>query len=158
MKKIFLTIATIGLLATGVYAADGGKKADKAPAVTYMVQSEFDSTFTDAKDVNWTINSNVQKATFTMNDVKMTAFYDLQGDYLGVTQDVAYSTLDAKAQKEIASKYADYKVGEVIKLITADNQTNSDETIYFVDLTGKSDEVLVRVTTSDNVYFFQKVK
>jgi hypothetical protein len=158
MKKIFLTIATIGLLGTSVYAADGGKKATKVPAITYTVSSEFDSTFSEAKNVNWTVTSNVQKATFTMNDVKMTAFYNLQGEYLGVTQDVAYTTLDVKAQKQIAAKYADYKVGEVIKLTTADNQTNSDQTVYFVDLAGKSDELLVRVTPSDDVYFFQKVK
>ena len=158
MKKIFLTIATIGLLGTSVYAADGGKKTTKAPEVTFTVQSEFDSTFNDAKDVSWTINSNVQKATFTQNDVKMTAFYNLQGEYLGVTQDVAYSTLDAKAQKQIAAKYTDYKVGEVIKLTTAGDETNSDQTVYFVDLAGKSDELLVRVTPSDDVYFFQKVK
>jgi hypothetical protein len=82
----------------------------------------------------------------------------LQGEYLGVTQDVAYSTLDAKAQKQIAAKYTDYKVGEVIKLTTAGDETNSDQTVYFVDLAGKSDELLVRVSPSDDVYFFQKVK
>ena len=158
MKKIFLTIATIGLLGTSVYAADGGKKTEKTPAVTYTVQSEFDSTFSEATNVSWTVTSNLQKATFTLNDVKMTAFYNLQGEYLGVTQDVAYSALNAKAKRQIAAKYADYKVGEVIKLTTADNDTNSDQTVFFVDLAGKTDELLVRVNTSSDVYFFQKVK
>lgn len=158
MKKIFLTIATIGLLGTSVYAADGGKKAEKTTVVSFSVKSEFDSTFSEATNVSWTVTSNVQKATFTLNDVKMTAFYNLQGEYLGVTQDVAYSALDDKAQKQIAAKYADYNVGEVIKLTTADNETNSDQTVYFVDLTGKTDELLVRVNTSDDVFFFQKVK
>jgi hypothetical protein len=158
MKKIFLTIATIGLLGTSVYASDGGKKTEKTPTVTYSVKSEFDSTFSEATNVSWTVTSNVQKATFTLNDVKMTAFYNLQGEYLGVTQDVAYTALDAKAQKQIATKYAGYKVGEVIKLTTPDDETNSDQTIYFVDLAGKTDELLVRVNNSSDVFFFQKIK
>jgi len=158
MKKIFLTIATIGLLGTSVYASDGGKKTEKTPTVTYSVKSEFDSTFSEATNVSWTVTSNVQKATFTLNDVKMTAFYNLQGEYLGVTQDVAYSALDAKAQKQIATKYADYKVGEVIKLTTPDDETTSDQTVYFVDLAGKTDELLVRVNNSSDVFFFQKIK
>jgi len=158
MKKIFLTIATIGLLGTSVYAADGGKKALKTPEVTYSVKNEFDSTFSEAKEVSWTITNNVQKASFLLKDVKMTAFYNLQGEYLGVTQDVTYSDLDAKAQKQITAKYADYKVGEVIKLTTADNDTNSDQTVYFVDLAGKTDELLVRVNNASDVYYFQKIK
>jgi len=158
MKKIFLTIATIGLLVTSAYAADGGKKTDKAPVITYSVKNDFDSTFSEAKDVSWTITANVQKADFTLDNVRMTAFYNLQGEYLGVTQEVAYSAIDAKAQKEIAAKYTDYKVGEVIKLTTADNEANSDQIVYFVDLKGTADELLVRVSPSDEVYFFQKVK
>jgi hypothetical protein len=158
MKKIFLTIATIGLLGTSVYAADGGKKTEKSAAVSYAVKNEFDSTFEDAKDVTWTVTSNVQKATFTSNDVKMTAFYNLTGEYLGVTEDVTYTALSEKAKKQIADKYAGYDVNEVIKLETSGAATNFAETVYFVDLKNDAAEVLVRVTPTNDVYFFQKVK
>jgi hypothetical protein len=159
MKKIFITIATIGLLGTSAYAAiDGGKKAEKAPVVTYSVRNAFDSAFEDATDVSWTITNNCQKATFTQNNVKKTAFYNLQGEYLGVTEDVNYSTIADKAQKTIAAKYAGYNVGEVIKLETNDANSNFDQTVYFVDLKNNAGEVLVRVTPSSDVYFFQKVK
>ena len=158
MKKIFLTIATIGFLATGVYAADGGKKAEKTPVVSYSVRNDFDSTFNEAKNVEWTLTSNCQKATFTLNEVKMTAFYNLHGEYLGVTQDVDYSSVSAKAKKQIAAKYADYQVNEVIKLQTNSAASSIDQTVYFVDLKNTASELLVRVTPSDDVYFFQKVK
>lgn len=155
MKKIFLTIATIGLLGTGVYAADGGKKAE---TVSYTVQSDFAATFSDATNVTWTITSNTQKASFLSNGVKMTAFYNMSGEYLGLTQDVAYNTIAEKAQKEIASQYAGYDVNEVIKLETNGASTNFPETVYFVDLKNTASEVLVRVNQSNDVYFFQKVK
>src|ERR1700749_2325031 len=105
MKKIFITIATIGLLSTGVYAADGGKKADKPAMVTYSLRNDFESAFSDATNVSWSVTSNCQKATFTQNNVRKTAFYNLQGEYLGLTQDVDYNTIDSKAQKTIATQY-----------------------------------------------------
>lgn len=158
MKKIFITIATIGLLGTSAYAKVEGKKAEKAATVAYSVRNEFDSAFDDAKDVTWTITNNTQKATFIQDNVRKTAFYSLQGEYLGVTQDVNYSVISEKAQKTIADKYAGYKVGEVIKLETGDSNTNFDQTVYFVDLKGSADELLVRVTPSNDVYYFQQVK
>jgi hypothetical protein len=158
MKKIFITIATIGLLGTSAFAKVEGKKSEKAATVSYSVRNEFDAAFEDAKDVTWTITSNTQKATFKQNDVKMTAFYNLQGEYLGVTQDVDYAALGNKAQKTIADKYTGYKVGEVIKLQTADATTNFEQTVYFVDLKNTAEEILVRVTPTNDVYFFQQVK
>ena len=158
MKKIFLTIATIGLLGTSVYAADGGKKTEKTATVSYAVQNDFASTFSDATDVTWTVTSNTQKATFRSNGIKMTAFYSITGEYLGLTQDVAYSTIAEKAKKEIAAQYAGYDVNEVIKLETNGANTNFAETVYFVDLKSDAAEVLVRVNQSNDVYFFQKVK
>ncbi|WP_461452199.1 hypothetical protein [Mucilaginibacter sp.] len=157
MKKIFLTIATIGLLGTSVYAADGGKKASTTPTVSYAVQNEFESTFEDAKNVTWAVTANCQKATFTVNDVKMTAFYNLNGEYLGLTQDVSYNTIADKAKKEIADSYKGYDVNEVIKLET-NSANNFAETVYFVDLKNTDSEVLVRVDQSNDIFFFQKVK
>lgn len=158
MKKIFITIATIGLLGTSVYAADGGKKTEKTSTVSYAVQNDFEANFSDAKDVTWTITANSQKATFLLNGVKMSAFYNINGDYLGLTQDVAYSTIGEKAKKEIASQYEGYDVNEVIKLETSGANTNFAETVYFVDLKSSSAEVLVRINQNNDVFFFQKVK
>jgi len=158
MKKIFLTIATIGLLGTSVYATDGGKKTEKTATVSYAVQNDFAGNFSEATDVTWTVTSNTQKATFLSNGVKMTAFYNMNGEYLGLTQDVAYSVLGQKAKKEIASQYAGYDVSEVIKLETNGANTNFAETVYFIDLKSSAAEVLVRVNQSNDIFFFQKVK
>ena len=158
MKKIFLTIATIGLLGTSVYAADGGKKTEKTTTVSYAVQNDFAGNFSDATDVTWTVTANTQKASFLSNGVKMTAFYNMNGEYLGLTQDVDYSTIGEKAKKENASQYAGYDVNEVIKLETNGANTNFAETVYFVDLKSSAAEVLVRVNQSNDVFFFQKVK
>ena len=87
MKKVILTIATAALFSVSVFAADGGKKGNEATAnVSYSALQEFTTDFADAQYVTWTVNKNCQKADFTENGVKKTAFYNPAGDFLGVTQ------------------------------------------------------------------------
>jgi len=152
MKKLILISAIIGILGTSVYAADGGKKDERTNAVSYAVQNQFNSDYNNAKNVVWTVTANVQKVDFTIDNVKKTAFYNLQGEYLGLTQYVDYKEISVKAKNEIAEKYSNYLVNQVIKLQT------DDAIIYFVDLKNEANEILVRVTPTSNVYFFQQVK
>jgi hypothetical protein len=153
MKKLILVPAIIGMLITGAFAADKVKKDDdKAAGVSYAVLNQFHSDFRDAKNVTWTVSSNTQKAEFVINNVKKTAFYSLSGDYMGITQKVDYNAIPERAKKEIASKYKDYTVGEVIELST------DDSVQHFVDLKSAKGEILVRVAPTATVYFFQQVK
>ncbi|HWZ03651.1 MAG TPA: hypothetical protein VNX40_08550 [Mucilaginibacter sp.] len=160
MKKIFLTIATAALFSVTVFAADGGKKAnDNTATATYYVQQEFAADFSGATNVTWTVTKNVQKAAFEIDGVKKTAFYSLNGDFMGVTQTVSYKAIPAKSQKLIAAQYKEYTPVSVI-VYQANDALNSDidATSYFVDLKNDSHEVLVRVTNSGNLDFFKQVK
>lgn len=160
MKKIILTIATAALFSATVFAADGGKKGNESSAnVSYSVQQEFNADFADAEHVVWTVTKNCQKADFVINGAKRTAFYNLAGDFMGVTQVVSYAAIPAKTQKLIAEKYSDYKPVDVI-VYQANTELNStiDPTSYFVDLKSDKHEALVRVTSSGDLDFFKQVK
>ncbi|WP_345209294.1 hypothetical protein [Mucilaginibacter gynuensis] len=152
MKKLLIIPAIIGLLVTGVYAADKTKVADKEDEVSYAVLNQFNADFSDAKNVKWTVNSNCQKAEFVVDGVKKTAFYNLQGDFLGTTQAVEYKKVSARAQKEIANKYKGYVVSSVIEM------SNDESTEHFVDLKNDKEELLVRVSPTSAVYFFKQVR
>ena len=159
MKKIFITTAIAALLSVNVFAADGGKKADGGANVSYVALHGFTVDFADATDVNWTVTKNCQKASFTVDGVRKTAFYNLSGEYLGVTQRVDVKAIPAKTMKQINKDYAGYEVGEVI-VYQANTEINSniDATSYFVDLKNDKHEVLVRITQQANLEFFQQVK
>jgi hypothetical protein len=159
MKKIFLTIATAALLSVNVFAADGGKKSAETANISYAVQQEFSTDFADAKDVTWTITKNVQKADFTVDGVKKTAFYNLSGEFLGTTQVIGYNAIPAKSKQLIAAAYADYVAKDVIvyQANTAVNE-DIDPTSYFVDLKNGVHEILVRVTGEGKLEFFKQVK
>ncbi len=160
MKKIFLTIATAALFSVTVFAADGGKKTNESAAnVSYNVQQEFNADFAGAQNIVWTVTKNVQKADFTVDGVKKTAFYNLSGDFLGTTQTTGYNAIPAKSQKLIANDYKGYTAVNVIVYQANESLNNDiDPTSYFVDLKNEKHEVLVRVTSTGSVDFFKQVK
>jgi len=158
MKKIFLTIATAALFSVSVFAADGGKKTEGA-TVSYSVQQAFNADFSTATNTVWTVTKNCQKADFIIDGTKKTAFYNLAGDFLGITQTTSYKAIPAKSQKMIADSYKGYTPSEVI-VYQANEALNNDiePTSYFVDLKSADHEILVRVANSGNVEFFKQVK
>ena len=89
----------------------------------------------------------------------MTAFYNLQGEFVAVTQDADVRAIPAAAKKEIAEKYAGYAVKEVIVVqANTDLNPDADETAYFVDLKSDTKEVLVKLTAEAHVEFYKEVK
>ncbi|MBS7563106.1 hypothetical protein KHS38_01700 [Mucilaginibacter sp. Bleaf8] len=156
MKKLIFSLAASLLISASTFAYEGGKKEDDANKVSYSVKNEFDATFGGVEDVVWTVTADFQKAEFSMDDVKTTAYYNNKGEYLGYTQLVSMKALPTSARKEIAAKYKGYGVNEIIKFRTGDSNGSSlsrlavggtfDEVSYFVSLEKEGQKALVRVT------------
>ena len=159
MKKLFITAAIATMFSASIFAADGGKKSKAEVNVSYAVQHQFNTDFSDAKNVTWTISKNFQKADFAMEDVKMTAFYNLQGEFIGLTQNADIKGIPSKAKSEIAARYAGYKIDQFIVYQTnTEINDNVDPVAYFADLKGDNHEVLVRITQDAHIEFFKQVR
>jgi len=159
MKKLFITAATAILFSVSAFAATSSTiNITGEENISYTVLNQFNADFKGAKNAAWTVTKTSQKVKFTLDDVQMTAFYSLTGEFLGSTQDVAYKVIPADAQKEIASKYADYAVNEVIKYQNDGSNPDIDALTYFVDLKKAGSEIVVRVTPGESVHFFKTVK
>ena len=158
MKKLFITAAIATLFSASVFA-DGTKKAKTEVNVSYTVLNQFTADFADATNVVWIVNGDFQKADFISDNVKKTAFYNLSGEFVALTQDVDGKAIPAKAQKEIADDYKGYSVNEVI-VIQNNTELNpdADETAYFVDLKSDTKEVLVKITPEAHVQFYKEIK
>ncbi|OJW18446.1 hypothetical protein [Mucilaginibacter sp. 44-25] len=156
MKKLFITTAIAALLSVNVFAGDKIVKAEGGnDNVPSYVVSQFQNDFIGAENVTWKVTRDFRKATFTVDGVQKSAFYNLRGEFMGLTENVQYRALPVAAQKTIAAKFQGYFANEIIKL---ENENNVEPTVYFVDLKNDKEEVLVRVTPTGSVYPFQKVK
>ena len=155
MKKLFITAAIATMFSVTAFA-DGGKKAkaEGEKNVTYTALNKFSNEFATASNVVWTVTPNCQKAEFVTESGKYTAFYDLDGEYLGRTQEISILLLPEANRKEIKAKYADYTVTQVIQY-----ETNSAEPlVYFVDLVKADKEVVLKAVPNQSLAFFQTIK
>ncbi|TSD66666.1 hypothetical protein FFF34_004460 [Inquilinus sp. KBS0705] len=154
MKKIFITTAIAALFTANVFAFNGSKTTeDGSEKASYTAITKFNNDFVRAEGATWKITSKFQKVTFILDDVKMSAFYNLKGEFIGVTQNVQFKALPEKAKTEIAAKYVGYFAQEVIKLEGGD-----DTTSYFVDLKKDSEEVLLKVTPTANITVAKQIQ
>jgi hypothetical protein len=165
MKKLTL-IALVTLLSFGAFAADGGKKSDDTDKVSNYVIRQFESEFGDAKEVSWTVTENYDKVEFSVDNVKMAAFYDQSGKYIGHTEAVTYNSLPSGARKKIARDYEGYHVKELLRFQFADAPTSAlarltaisvyDDEVYFLSLNKAGKEATLKISPSSAVELLSK--
>lgn len=155
MKKLFITAAIATMFSVTAFA-DGGKKAkaEGEKNVSYTALNKFSAQFENASNVAWTVTPNCQKVEFVTESGKYTAFYDLDGEYLGRTQEISILLLPEANRKEIKAKYADYTVSKVIQY----ENTSTESLVYFVDLVKANKEIVLKAVPNQGLAFFQAIK
>lgn len=164
MKKIiYLACLVLALSAKG-YADDKNKSEKKNAEVSYFAENNFMTKYEGAKNVNWTVTSQFQKAAFTLDGTKMAAFYDVNGDYIATTQYVSVDKLPAISKSKLKKVYGDYSVVEVVRydfdgqddahldLLTGKRSYN---TIYFASLQKENEKIVVKITPDGEVSYLK---
>jgi len=155
MKKLFITAAIATMFSVTAFA-DGGKKvkAEGEQNVSYTALNKFSAEFENASNAVWTVTPNTQKVEFVLEGAKFTAFYDLDGQYLGRTQEVSVLLMPEANRKELTAKYADYAVSHVIQY----ENTTAQPLVYFVDLVKGNKEIVLKAVPNEGLAFFQTIK
>ncbi len=164
MKKMFYMAFLVLALSVKSYADDKNKSVKKEAEVSYFAENNFQSKYQAAVNVKWTVTNQFQKAAFTMNGVKMAAFFDANGDYIATTQYVGVEKLPAVSKGKLKKFYGDYSVGEVVRY-DFDGQEDSNlymltgkrnyNTIYFASLKNGKEEMVVKITPDGDVSFLK---
>ena len=135
MKKIILSIA-IGLAVFSTAFAKPVSINDRAVAA-------FQKDFRKASDVSWASTSNYVMATFIMNNETQFAYYDFQGNLIGVVHHMLTSSLPADLSKDIKKRYSNYWVSELFQITT-------DEGVYYYIRLKNADETIALTTEGGN--------
>ena len=114
MKKLFIS----GLLALTLITS-----AFAAPANATNAMDHFSASFANAKGVSWKTTDKYQKASFTLNNEKVDAFYDNAGEMLGISKVMAFDKLPKSALETLTTKYTfpEYQLKDCIEFTNADN-------------------------------------
>lgn len=146
MKKLlFIAAATLVSLtsfATPKPGADVHVKAVK----------HFEVNFKHANAIEWKTTKEFTKATFLLDGEKCNAFYDAEGNALGMSKAVSSRTLPKNAMKTIEKKYKDYAMIEAIEF------QNDSERCYYVSMDNEKKTDVLKVTFDGSVSVFKSTK
>lgn len=129
MKKMILTLA-IAVSTFNAFATDAN--------VNEKVLDAFRTEFTSAKEVEWSVNSNYYKATFNYNGKYVFAFYNENGELLGLSRYLSPDDLPIALQKNLTKNYKGYWVSDLFE--TAKN----DATNYYITLENADTKIVLK--------------
>ena len=142
MKKLILTLA----IAVSILSSFAGEVR-----VSEKVLNSFQSEFTTAKEVEWTVGSNYFIASFTYNEQHVFAYYGTEGELLGLTRYIIQSELPMSLQKGIKNSYANYWISDLFEV------SKNEGTSYFITLEN-ADTKMVLKSSGGSWSNYKKIK
>jgi len=120
MKKILLVL---GLVATmGVCSAYPSER------VSQKVLTSFKTEFTNAQNVEWETGNNYFRASFTMNEQRIFAYYNVNGELLSIARYISSIQLPVNLFTDIKNNYSKYWISDLFEV------SNSEGLHYYVTL------------------------
>jgi hypothetical protein len=161
MKKLFLSTILSVLIAALSLAADTNKKNPTAvnnstshyesgENVNSAIISSFASRFDRAENVSWTSTEGFVKASFTLGNKSMAAYYEKDASFIGTSSLITLDQLPIRAKRSFAKRYSDYTIKDAIRFDA------SDETAYYVTAENEARSLILKVSAQGSVSIFFK--
>ena len=131
MKKLIIAAAMFVSM-----SAFAGKES-----VNEKVLNAFKTEFVNANQVEWTISPDYFKASFDLNGQRVFAFYNTDGELMGLSRNIASSQLPVKLQASLKNNYKGFWISDLFEM------SNNNGTSYYVTLENGSNKVILRSTS-----------
>jgi hypothetical protein len=143
MKKMILTLA-IAITTLSAFAGEEN--------VNPKVLNAFKNEFNTAKEVQWTVAANYYRATFVYNDKHVFAYYDENGNLLGLTRYLASNDLPISLQSNLKKNYQGYWISDLFEV------AKNDGTAYYITLESADTKLVLKSSDSSNWTVYNKTK
>jgi len=146
MKKRFLTLMlllTVGLSTTFAKTDEG---------VNEKVINSFKKEFVDARDVRFENGKEFVKATFTMNEQVMFAYFSENGELIAVTRNIRSNQLPLNLLSDLKKNYGDSWITDLFEIAA------QSETSYYLTVENPDNVIVLKSTGSNGWEVYKKVK
>lgn len=143
MKKMMLALAlfvTVGISAA--FASEG--------EVSQKVLNSFKQEFSTAVQVTWTTSADYYKASFTLNGLKIFAYYSPDGELLGVSRYISSLQLPLQLLTQLKNSYTEYWITDLFEL------SNHEGTQYYVTLENADSSIVLKSEGLEKWHCFSK--
>jgi len=110
-KQIITAIAAIFLMTSVTFAKDTNP-------VPKQIVNELNQQFKNANDVIWNASPNFYKASFTVANQSMQAFFSFEGQLIGVSRTISLEQLPMALLQEANEKSNSQPATELFELLT----------------------------------------
>ena len=145
MKKNFLALAV--LLITGLTSAFANKVEGNKRAV-----ESFGREFANAQNVSWVEQKDYSKATFSLYNHIMFAYYDKEGQLLAVVRNLLSDQLPLRLLTEMKKKYSGYWISDLFEV------DSEDQTSYYLTLENADEKIVLRSDGIEHWSVYKKEK
>ncbi len=143
MKKMMLTLA-IAFSSIAVFAGE--------EAVSKKVLNAFKNEFAAVKDVEWTAGTNYYRAAFVYNEKHVFAYYNTEGELLGMTRYISPVDLPLNLQMSLKKKSNGYWISDLFEV------AKNDTTSYYITIENADSKMVLVSADGSNWEEFKLVK
>ena len=137
-----LVLATVFTLISSIASANENVRQD--------VLNAFKKEFTSASEVSWTIGDTYYKASFTMNDQKLFAFYNSDGEFMALTRYISSSQLPLGLHNSLKKYFPGQWITDMFEVV------NSEGTTYYVTLEDADSKIVLHNNANNNWSVYMK--
>ena len=143
MKKMIMTLAIV-ISTLGAFAGE--------EKVSPKVLDAFKSEFNTAKEVVWAVGQEYYKATFTYNEKHVFAYYNADGELLGVTRYLSPVDLPINLQTSLKKNHSNLWVSDLFEV------AKNDGTGYYITLENADTKIILKSTGGSEWTAYQKIR
>jgi hypothetical protein len=143
MKRLLVTL-TIALSLISLSSFADGEEVSPAALAS------FNSSFKNATEVNWSVNENYFKASFSLNGQFVSAYYDGQGKMIALTRNISSLQLPIALQADLKKDYDAYWISDLTEMATEEG------TSYYITLENADTRLVLKSTSNSEWNNFKK--
>src|SRR4030095_1396897 len=144
MKKIVFVMGFLMIM--GVSWAYPSEK------VSQKVLTSFKTEFTNAQNVEWETGNNYFRAAFTMNEQRIFAYYNVDGDLLSIARYISSIELPVNLFADLKNDYSKYWISDLFEV------SNSEGLHYYVTLETADTKLVMHSGTGGSWSTYSKTK
>jgi hypothetical protein len=131
MKRTIFALALSLVLGSASFA-------NNDESINERAAQSFKKEFAQAKDVSWQKSGDMIRATFTLNERVLFAYYNQSGDLMAITRNITTDQLPIALQASLRKNYADYWVSDLFEMVSG------GQTSYYVTLENADHKVVLK--------------
>ena len=136
------------MLTVGIATTFAGSKE----GISENAIAAFKNDFSTAKNVSWQTSKNYFKASFSLNNKVMYAFYNYYGDLVAVVHHILSTELPQDLTDQLKRDYGNYWITDLFEL------RSDEQHIYYVTIENTDGAIVLKSDEKTGWDLYKKIK